>query len=113
MNCLNLLIESNCLLKTRNYLSARRGAINRKTLFLSIYMPCSKKCKNLVRQECSERTCFVFENDESEKSALICSTYVPFVMSIFSAALAWPASPNSAMIKMAMCRIIFGLQKYL
>ena len=70
MNCLNLLIESNCLLKTRNYLSARRGAINRKTLFLSRYMPCSEKCKNLVRQACSERTCLVFENDESEKSAL-------------------------------------------
>ena len=70
MNCLNLLIESNCLPKTRNYLSARRGAINRKTLFLSGYMPCSEKCKNLVRQACSERTCLVFENDESEKSAL-------------------------------------------
>ena len=70
MNCLNHLIESNCLPKTRNYLSARRGAINRKTLFLSSYMPCSEKCKNLVRQACSERTCLVFENDESEKSAL-------------------------------------------
>ena len=70
MNCLNHLIESNCLPKTRNYLSARRGAINRKTLFLSSYMPCSKKCKNLAGQACSERTCLVFENDESEKSAL-------------------------------------------